>query len=429
MPGGSIRPLRITVIGSGASGLAAAFRLQQAGHRVRILEQSDRIGSTLRSRREHGFLLDQGAFFLTGAHTRMLRIVEEAGMLDQLVAGKLVIGTLRDGEVHELTGDRFAGRKPGRRLAEYLTGSSPRAFAAASPDSRSPVELLSAIRLLAGAQLVAFRGGMSTYPERLAERFEVELRAEALEVVEEAGHVTVTWRDAGAHQRIEPVDAVVLAVPAAAARKLLPGLDEWRSGFLAEARPGHVINVNVAGSWAPRDIGATYVQIPGDAHPFLSGIVFDHNKTPGRAPPGAGLLSLIALGDWSEAHRDDDDDQVGRELLGALESVLPGAIHDVCIVQVNRWSQHLLPTEHYRRLDRFHELCESQDRRVQLAGDLHTPQNLESATAAGEQAARRLLAALSRRRDGAGARAEAMRQAARRSRGPRDVDGIYGGGH
>jgi protoporphyrinogen oxidase len=168
MPGGSIRPLRITVIGSGASGLAAAFRLQQAGHRVRILEQSDRIGSTLRSRREHGFLLDQGAFFLTGAHTRMLRIVEEAGMLDQLVAGKLVIGTLRDGEVHELTGDRFAGRRPGRRLAEYLTGSSPRAFAAASPDSRSPVELLSAIRLLAGAQLVAFRGGMSTYPERLA---------------------------------------------------------------------------------------------------------------------------------------------------------------------------------------------------------------------------------------------------------------------
>lgn len=90
--GGSHGPLRITVIGSGASGLAAAFRLQQAGHRVRVLEQSDRIGSTLRSRREHEFLLDQGAFFLTSAHTRMLRIVEEAGLLDQIVPDKLVIG-------------------------------------------------------------------------------------------------------------------------------------------------------------------------------------------------------------------------------------------------------------------------------------------------------------------------------------------------
>jgi oxygen-dependent protoporphyrinogen oxidase len=402
------------VIGSGASGLAAAFRLQQAGHRVRVLERSDRIGSTLRSRREHDFLLDQGAFFLTTAHTRMLRIVEEAGLLDQAVPDKLVIGALRDGKVHELTRGRFARRRPGRRLGKYLTGPSTRKFDATPPESRSPVDLLAAVRLLLDAQLVSLRDGMGSYPERLARRFDVQVRAEALEVVEQADGVTVTWRDAAAVQRVEPVDAVVLAVPPGDATKLLPGLDEWRSSFLGEVRAGHVINVNVASSSAPPEIGATYVQIPRNAHPFLGGIVFDHNKMPGRAPPGAGLLTLVALGDWSEAHRDNDDAQVGGELINALESVLPGAIRDVRFVQVNRWTQHLPPIWPDRRLGRFRELCESQDRRVQLAGDLHAPQNLESATAAGEQAARRLLAALSQRRDAAGARAAAMRNAASR---------------
>lgn len=415
LPGGeSHGPLRITVIGSGASGLAAAFRLQQAGHRVRILEQSDRIGSTLRSRREHDFVVDQGAFFLTSGHTRMLRIIEEAGLLDQIVPEKLVIGTLHDGQVHPLTGSRFSGHRPSRRLSKYLAGPTMPTLDVEWPESRSPVDLLGAVRLLLGAELVCFRDGMGSYPERLVQRFEARSGAEALEVVEQPDGVQVSWRDAGGGQRAELVDAVVVAVPAGAARKLLPGLDDWRASFLGEVRAADVISVNVATSVAPREIGATYVQIPRQTHPFLGGIVFDHNKTPGRAPPDAGLLTLVALGDWSEAHRGDNDAQVGRELLGAVESVLPGAIHDVRFIRVNRWTQHLPPIGHYRQFGQFRNLCESRDRRVQLAVDLHAPQNLESATAAGEQAARRLLAALSQRRDGAGARAEAMRRAAGR---------------
>ncbi len=410
-PGGFIDPLRITVIGSGASGLGAAFRLQQAGHRVRILERADRIGSTLRSRREHGFLLDQGAFFLTSGHTRMLRIVEEAGLLDQLVPGPLVVGALRDGKIHEARARRNLVRTIGQRRI----GPKLRALFAPPQDSRSPMELLSVFRLLLGSRLVALREGMGTYPDLLSERFEVELRAEALEVLEDAGGVTLTWRDANAAEHVEPVDAVVLAVPAATVRRLLPGLDERRSRLLGEVREGHVINVNVASRSAPPDIGATYVQIPRDAHPFLAGIVLDHNKVPGRAPPGAGLLTLVAQADWSTAHRDDGDAGVAGELLGALESVLPGAVHDVQFVEVNRWSQQFNPIGHHHKLPKFLALSESCDRRVQLAGDFHMPQNLESATAAGERAAHRLLAALAPRRETAGARAEAMRQAARRA--------------
>jgi oxygen-dependent protoporphyrinogen oxidase len=399
------------VVGSGASGLAAAFRLQQAGHRVRVLEQADRIGSTLRSRRERGFLLDQGAFFLASSHTRLLRILEEAGMLDQLVAGPLGFGTLEDGAVHQLTSDHLVRDLRRTKLIE----ASLRALYVAPPGSRSRVDLLSAIKLMLSAKMLALRGGMGAYPARLAERFEIELRAEALEVVEGSEAVQLTWRDGSGAERVEPVDALVLAVPATAVSGLLPALDPWRAEFLGEVRGGHVINVNVATGQAPDGIGASYVQVPRPAHRFLSGIVMDHNKAPERAPEGAGLLTLVAMGEWSQEHLDDDDATISGELLDALQTVLPGAIRDVLFVGVNRWTQQFHPIGHYRRLGRFRELCESEDQRIQLAGDLHSPQNLESATVAGEHAAQRLLTALSRRRTPVGARAAAMRQAAGRS--------------
>ena len=39
----------VIVVGSGPAGLAAAYRLQQAGHSVRVLEAAERAGSTMAS--------------------------------------------------------------------------------------------------------------------------------------------------------------------------------------------------------------------------------------------------------------------------------------------------------------------------------------------------------------------------------------------
>jgi oxygen-dependent protoporphyrinogen oxidase len=454
-----MQPLEIVVIGSGASGLAAAFRLQQAGHRVRILERGERIGSTLRSHRRDGYLLEPGAFLLASTHRRMLRIVEEAGMLDQVVPGKLIFGVPRNGTLHEVSSERtlrdlrrtrlispaaklrllrllptlrragrelateslpgtdnesaaaWARRTLGAEVSEYVVGPGVRALHATDPESCSRVELQAAINLLVGAGVIAFRDGMGAYPACLAPRFAVELRANATAVVERAGGVTVRWRDRTGRERSADVDAAVLAVPASAARELLPGLDPWRSAYLAAVREASAITVNVATTWAPPKIAATHVQIPASVHPFLGGVVFDHNLGPGRAPPDGGLLTLVALSEWSAEQADADDGAVGRALLNALEAVLPGALNDVRFLEVNRWSATHHPVGHYRGMARLQELCQG-DTRIQLAGGYHGPRNLDSSTAAGERAARRLLAAVSFHRDGAASRAAAMRQRA-----------------
>ncbi|NNH69017.1 NAD(P)-binding protein [Nocardia uniformis] len=73
-------PLDIAVVGAGVSGLASAWMLAQAGHRVRVLEGSDRFGGRIRTLRE--------PFARTGGHA-------EAGAMRIPTSHTLTTGVLR----------------------------------------------------------------------------------------------------------------------------------------------------------------------------------------------------------------------------------------------------------------------------------------------------------------------------------------------
>jgi predicted NAD/FAD-dependent oxidoreductase len=79
-----------------------------------------------------------------------------------------------------------------------------------------------------------------------------------------------------------------------------------------------------------------------------------------------------------------------------------GKLPDVEWVLVNRWTFVCVRTYpgYYREVGRFQALRREHDRRVQLAGDFYSSSNANTATAAGEAAARDLNAALTRTRVG-----------------------------
>ncbi|MBE0611572.1 MAG: FAD-dependent oxidoreductase [Dehalococcoidia bacterium] len=98
--------MRIAVIGAGAAGLTAAYRLTQAGHRVTVYEANPYVGG--RAHSEHfgpGHHLDTGAGWLTSAYTSTLALFEELGERERLqpmrasapaellVEGKVYLGT------------------------------------------------------------------------------------------------------------------------------------------------------------------------------------------------------------------------------------------------------------------------------------------------------------------------------------------------
>jgi oxygen-dependent protoporphyrinogen oxidase len=426
----------VIVAGGGPSGLAAAYRLQQAGHRVRVLEAGARAGSKMAVRRRDGFLLDTGAIFLPSTYDHLLGIAREIGLGDELAEGAFVFGLVAHGQVHHLDGTRplrsfarlgslsrrakaecvrltpeaarsrlatparieeagrfdtetlaaWAERALTPELRERLVSPAIRGIFASEPNQVSRVEFLGILALFAGARLLAFREGMAAYPDALAARLDVACGAEVREITQTADGARVTWRDA-AGEHVDDVRGCVVALPAQLAAQVRPDLDAWRAGWLGAVRRGKVLTPNIALSREPAGLHAAYTMVPRVEHPFVGGLSLDHLKGPGRVPAGKALITPTLMTAWCEAHFEDDDDAIARTVIEAIETLVPGTAGAAEFVEVARWEQQYSPVGHYAQLAEFRARTRSEDRTVHLAGEYLSAPNLNAATASGEAAA------------------------------------------
>jgi hypothetical protein len=79
---------KIIVVGTGIAGLTAAYRLQEAGHSVAVLEENNYPGGRMFTTQWKGFQIDPAAKFVTGADEYILKLVDEEIALDALKALK-----------------------------------------------------------------------------------------------------------------------------------------------------------------------------------------------------------------------------------------------------------------------------------------------------------------------------------------------------
>ena len=70
----------IAVIGGGLTGLTAAYRLKQRGHRVVVYEASNRIGGAIKSERREGYLAELGPNTLAAPKALVAALFTELGL-------------------------------------------------------------------------------------------------------------------------------------------------------------------------------------------------------------------------------------------------------------------------------------------------------------------------------------------------------------
>ncbi|WP_051855254.1 protoporphyrinogen/coproporphyrinogen oxidase [Streptomyces sp. NRRL B-1347] len=441
---------RIIVVGAGIAGLTAAFRLQTLGYDVTVLECEDHVGGRMRTISHQGYRLDLGAIWLSQGYSHMLSLASDAGLTAHIEPTSSTIGLVRDGLVHRLRLDRrsdlartrllsmrskvralallrdgakarpllswddlstaaqldsedaraYALRRLNPELLDYLIDPLSRVCYFLPPEQVSAAGIHIGMSTLFGAGTFNFTDGIDTLPRLLADQLTVTLGARVIHVRQNTNGVQVRWEDAQRHRRTENAAACVLAVPAPTAANLVPDLPDTHRDYLAGLEYLHGAHIYF-GVTRPVEEEATFVVFPTRENPHVSYVVFHPRCSPGRVPPGHGLVTIKLDGELGEKHRHTDDPQVAADALDCLDDVLPQAAHHIRshldMTFVHRWEQAIVHRSAggYHLLQQFTGSYPSSSR-IQFAGDHMSFSSTNAAIATGQSAAQRTAHALHR---------------------------------
>ncbi len=280
----------IAVLGAGITGLTAAHRLHRLGHRVRVFEQSERVGGAIQTERHDGWLVESGPNSILSGEPSLDALIAELALDAARVKanpaakkrflvrrGRLVVAPLSPRALlssplfsplaklaifSELAARRrvrtsdvsladFIGSHFGREFVDYalnpfvsgVYAGDPRKLSArhAFPKLweleqthgsllRGQLALARERRQQGGSApaIFSFSEGLQMLPDRLAAALpDGAIQREAtLDAILPGGNWSVVWHDAH-NTHTETFDAIVVALPA-------PALAQLRIGSLGE---------------------------------------------------------------------------------------------------------------------------------------------------------------------------------------------------
>jgi len=421
--------MKLAVVGAGPAGLTAAYRLQQAGRQVEVLEALEVIGG--RTHAEHfgpGHHCDTGAGWLATFYTHTLALFEELGYKDIFLKPRQVRGAadlLIDGKLYPwpfgaeriaasplLTAEdkarlgdylnRLVAEQPDRlepdlsyddhdaetelaplgpRVVDYVMRSAFEGpfFTRLSTLSAAMVRLW--LRALQGASFFQVAGGMDAPWLRLAQSLDVRV-GEAVEAVrlrpDGSGVELIS------QSRTRRYDGVVLAIPAPAAARIMAGQPELAPAWLAEFQYAPQVRLYAARQKAEEAKFGVHLIPPEDI--FSVEYYSGRYGAWGACPPDWQWALVCAYGPASGPMLEQTEPEIKQALWQAGQATAPGlfSLEEADVIHLMRW-RWAVPTMgpgHYRRLaNHVHRPP------VVFAGDWMREACVEGAVRSGEAAA------------------------------------------
>ena len=360
MPPGNSSARSIAVLGAGITGLTAAFRLTQRGHRVRLFESSDRIGGVIRTEIADQWLIESGPNSLLASDEAVTSLIHELGLGPELLPaspsarnryivrqGKLIAAPLsppallrsklfspgaklrivaemlqrprvRNGDVtlEEFVRDHFGQEVVDYGLNPFVSGvyagnprklSAQHAFPKLWEAERKHGSFLRAQMAAAKSSprksssgIVSFRRGLHALPDALAARLPagaLSLNARVHALVRGV-QWNIQWQSGGVVENSD-FDAAVVALPADALAQLRFGPRSERllaSLDTIEHPPVSSLFLGFRRQDVGHPLDGFGLLVPEFERRSVLGVLFSSTLFPGRAPDGHVALTVLVGG-------------------------------------------------------------------------------------------------------------------------------------
>jgi protoporphyrinogen/coproporphyrinogen III oxidase len=434
------------VVGAGLAGTAAAYTLNRAGWKVRIIERNDYVGGRANTVAKQGYLIDTAASGVASTHTAYLELAREVGFASRILPASSIIGLLRDDRIHEidmrrpahsglrtkllslraklsllkLLRDVFRAKRRGmlnrsdpgqaapldnesvasyamrvlsREANDYFCDPIARVMLLTDGDRVSKVDFFSSIANVLQAQMLSLQGGQQSLPMRLAEGIPVALESNVTLVRSKDTAVTVSWIGArNGDSGSEKVDAAVLACDLHTTTVICPEHRAWLQPLQGRLNYTRAISVCIGASALTRT-RSVIVFVPSREEGNIATLFLEHNKSADRAPAGHSLITAYFEASACEAHWEQDNMSIADMALSYVLRVFPELRGHVAMTHVKRWSPALplMTIGGYGEIAKLHERLDPASR-IQVCGDYLSGAGQGAAVDFGIRAARNLIA-------------------------------------
>ncbi len=433
---------RVIVVGAGMAGLVAAYQLKKKGFSPIVLEASARVGGRMVTRQTDGYIIDEGAQFLSSGYPLITDLIKEFNLGAEFVETSRLVGVVRNGSIKVFKYDKpfslvtgglldmqdwlifmfgsiklslktrqlplnnyaawhkfddqssedWSRQHFGHQVTDYIIEPLLEAlyFQTLAETSRALPMIINAFGTRR-AKTKTLTTGIGSLPERIAKELEVRLRTPVREIRFNGVKVLIKTDD-----KSYLADRVILATPAPISRQIYKTNNTLEKELLA-TQYSSTINITIAlKAKLPPEIGLQDVYgvwIPKKDRKIIAAFTIESAKNTNRAATGE-LVHVMLSSEAGKLMISQKEDVILRKVLNELEQYLPTISKNVAFTKIFRWqyAEPKSPIGRCRNIKAYRDF-NSNNNRVILAGDYMGMPFTEGAAETGRWAASKILGA------------------------------------